>query len=314
MHKVPQFMIAQQHIDKKHSELGGNAWAAPTEDMKPCPDGIGFFRRFGTAMIYWTPATGAHEVHGDICRKWSQLGFERSWLGYPVTDEMDFAEGGRVSSFEHGEIYWWRDTGSIDLNQVRVDYTGLHCFGTTDWDSSTPDGVDEPYAIFGLATASGDHYTKATRIYSTDAGSIRPDLMEVYTGKPYGLVISVQMMEHDSGDPNKYKAAVTAGVGAVVTGATAAMGFIPIVGPGLAAVAGPLLTTVAGDLVDAVNGFLDTGDDVLGLQTIQLTAKQMVVMAHEPNKQDQSIGYKVVSKLFDAQGSSYKVHFGIVPV
>lgn len=311
--KLPQFKIAEQHIDKKHTDLGGNAWASPTEEVKSCSDGIGYFRRYGGAMIYWTPATGAHEVHGDICRKWSQLGFERSWLGYPVSDEMDFAQGGRVSSFQHGEIYWWRDTGAIDLNEVRVDYTGLHCFGTTDWDSSSPDGNDEPYAIFGLVTATKDCYTKTTRIYNTSPGSVRPDLMEVYTGKPNGLMINVLMMEHDLGDPNKYREMVERGVKETSKAVSLALGFIPVVGPLLSVGAAAFLDAVSGDVIEEVNKFLHTEDDILGQQAMLITAKDMVVLSRRPNMHDQAIGYKVVSKLFDAQGSSYKVHFGIVP-
>jgi hypothetical protein len=111
--KVPQFRIADQEIQKKYEHLGSTAWAHPTEEVKPCPDGIGFFRRFGSAMIYWTPATGAHEVHGAILEKWSHLGFERSPLGYPVGDEETAPDGaGRFSRFEKGRVYWSPSTGA----------------------------------------------------------------------------------------------------------------------------------------------------------------------------------------------------------
>ena len=33
------------------------------------------------------------------------MGFERSRLGYPTSDEIDMA-GGRMSNFEHGQIRW----------------------------------------------------------------------------------------------------------------------------------------------------------------------------------------------------------------
>ncbi|HZB49770.1 MAG TPA: hypothetical protein VE547_11820, partial [Mycobacteriales bacterium] len=35
--------------------------------------------------IYWSPDTGAHPVHGDIRARWAQLGWEESYLGFPVT-------------------------------------------------------------------------------------------------------------------------------------------------------------------------------------------------------------------------------------
>jgi uncharacterized protein with LGFP repeats len=68
-------------------------------------DGRGRSRDYEHGSIYWTPQTGAHEVHGAIRDLWASMGFERSKLGYPVSDEMDMP-GGRLSRFEHGEIRW----------------------------------------------------------------------------------------------------------------------------------------------------------------------------------------------------------------
>lgn len=72
----------------------------PAGDETGTPDGIGRFNAFQRGMIYWTPATGAHEIHGDILGKWATLGFERSFLGYPVSDEGNLGViNGRVSNF-----------------------------------------------------------------------------------------------------------------------------------------------------------------------------------------------------------------------
>src|SRR5262249_22560009 len=113
-----------------------------TEELKTS-DGIGRFNRFQNGMIYWTHETGAHEIHGAILTKWEALGFEQSFLGYPISDEGDFPEGGRISIFQRGAIYWWPDTGAIELNEVVVHYTGLNCFGEADDDG--PSNSDEPY-------------------------------------------------------------------------------------------------------------------------------------------------------------------------
>jgi len=79
----------------------------PTTDESPTPDGAGRFNHFEHGSIYWTPATGAHEIHGAIREKWAQLGWERSTLGYPVSDEEPSGQaGGRISRFEHGSIVW----------------------------------------------------------------------------------------------------------------------------------------------------------------------------------------------------------------
>jgi uncharacterized protein with LGFP repeats len=77
----------------------------PTTDETGSPDGRGRFNHFEHGSIYWTPQTGAHEVHGAILGLWANMGFERSRLRYPRSDEMDMP-GGRLSRFEGGEIRW----------------------------------------------------------------------------------------------------------------------------------------------------------------------------------------------------------------
>jgi hypothetical protein len=102
-----------------------NKWAAlgwekgplgyPTSDEKGTPDGVGRYSHFsgsGGASIYWSPKTGAHEVHGAIRTKWAALGWEKGPLGYPVTDEYS-VPGGRESDFRGGRLVWKARTGVI---------------------------------------------------------------------------------------------------------------------------------------------------------------------------------------------------------
>lgn len=78
------------------------------------PDKLGHFNRFQDGSIYWTAKTGAHAVQGPIQDKWASLGWERSWLGYPTSDEQEARDGiGRISYFQHGSIYWSQTTGTI---------------------------------------------------------------------------------------------------------------------------------------------------------------------------------------------------------
>ena len=85
-------------------------------DETVTPDGVGRYNHFQNGSIYWTAITGAHEVHGAIRDRWAALGWERSMLGYPVSDETDEIDGsGRVSLFEHGAIHWKRADGSITV-------------------------------------------------------------------------------------------------------------------------------------------------------------------------------------------------------
>lgn len=57
-------------------------------------------------VIFWTPSTGAHEVHGAIMQTYSSEGWHLSDLGYPTSDEKDLAgvTNGRYNEFQNGVI------------------------------------------------------------------------------------------------------------------------------------------------------------------------------------------------------------------
>lgn len=98
-------------IRVKWAQLG--RWIGyPVTDETGCPDGVGRFNHFEHGSIYWTPRTGAHEVHGAIRDAWAQGGWERGPVGYPTTDEHDHA-GGRANQFERGRITWTAAGGAV---------------------------------------------------------------------------------------------------------------------------------------------------------------------------------------------------------
>jgi hypothetical protein len=106
-------------IDVKYAQLGGSNGflGAPVIVESVTPDGIGRYRHFQGGSIYWTPGTGAHEVHGAIRGKWSSMGWERSFLGYPLTDESTTPDGvGRYNHFQGGSIYWTPGTGAHEVH------------------------------------------------------------------------------------------------------------------------------------------------------------------------------------------------------
>jgi hypothetical protein len=96
--------------------LGGAAGVlgVPITDETTAPDGVGRFNHFQYGSMYWTPSTGAHEVHGAIRDKWASLGWERSPLGYPTSDEFAVS-GGRRNTFVHGSITWTAATGAVSV-------------------------------------------------------------------------------------------------------------------------------------------------------------------------------------------------------
>jgi hypothetical protein len=103
-------------ISDKYSQLGGAGGflGSPTIAESTTPDGVGKFRHYQHGSIYFHPLTGAHEVHGLIRQRWSQLGWELSYLGYPMTDEIDLVDGtGRVTKFQGGELIWRSATNLV---------------------------------------------------------------------------------------------------------------------------------------------------------------------------------------------------------
>lgn len=80
----------------------------PDNAEQTCPDGVGRYKHYKTGeSIYWQPVTGAHLIYGLIKAKWAMLGWERSPLGYPTTDESDTGTGpGRYNNFQDGCIIW----------------------------------------------------------------------------------------------------------------------------------------------------------------------------------------------------------------
>lgn len=251
-------------------------------------------------------------VYGAIGEYYDKLGGSASWLGFPLTDEQALPDdGGRVSTFEHGAIYWWPDTGAIDIRDVIVHYTGLLCFGETDWDQGSDS--DEPYVVIGTLSPLGSGSLR-TQIYAdVDAGESRPDLVEIYRGPPVGLAVSALVMEHDLEDPNQYTAAMTAAVSAGATALGGLAATVPGVGPLLAAAAAALLPTAVGVIVDALNKEFDFDDDVIGFDTPVLSSKALVTMAARKQTEfAKGVGFKFQTALISGQGASYKACFGVV--
>jgi len=68
-------------------------------------------QNFTGGRIYWSPATGAHEVHGAILGHYLTVGGPSSALGLPTTDESPSADGtGRYNNFATGGALYWSPT------------------------------------------------------------------------------------------------------------------------------------------------------------------------------------------------------------
>lgn len=100
-----------------YAKWGEKGWEGgflgfPLTNETTTPDGRGRYNHFEGGSVYWTPQTGAHEVHGSIRARWQALGWERSYLGYPTSDEFSIP-GGKRTNFERGYITWNASNGQV---------------------------------------------------------------------------------------------------------------------------------------------------------------------------------------------------------
>ncbi len=111
------------------------------------PDSAGnYFQDFENACIIST-SKGVFEIHGDIYRKWNQLGREK--FAVPITDETGTPDNiGRYNHFTNGaSIYWTPATGAHAVyGAIRLKWaesgweTSSLAYPTTD-EIPAPDGV-----------------------------------------------------------------------------------------------------------------------------------------------------------------------------
>ncbi len=120
----------------------------PITDETATPDGVGRFNHFQFGSIYWHPSLGAFGVWGGIRQAWERLGWERSRLGYPTSDETATPDGvGRFNHFQFGSIYWHPSLGASGVwgaigqkwQQLRGERGPLGY--TTSDETATADGV-----------------------------------------------------------------------------------------------------------------------------------------------------------------------------
>ena len=88
-------------IRSKYDAMGGQGgYGFPTTNESLASDSVGRYNDFtGGRSIYYTPAGNLVAIYGAIGAKWFGMGRERSLLSYPVLDETDAGNGGRVTYF-----------------------------------------------------------------------------------------------------------------------------------------------------------------------------------------------------------------------
>lgn len=71
--------------------------------------------RFENGSIYWSSATGARALSGEILVRYLDLEAEAGFLGLPVENEKAVARG-MMARFQNGEIYYSNGTGAFEIH------------------------------------------------------------------------------------------------------------------------------------------------------------------------------------------------------
>ncbi|ABS03451.1 LGFP repeat-containing protein [Kineococcus radiotolerans] len=105
-------------------EWAAHGWEAgvlgfPTTDETATPNRAGAYNHFQGGSVYWSPATGAHEVHGAIRATWASYGWEAGAFGFPVSDEYD-VPGGKRADFQGGSMQWTAKDGVTVIGDSAV--------------------------------------------------------------------------------------------------------------------------------------------------------------------------------------------------
>ncbi|MBO0853524.1 MAG: hypothetical protein J2P18_07135 [Nocardia sp.] len=101
-------------IEQAYDRAGGTAALGNPTGPESNAQG-GKFQVFDRGCsIYWSVGTDAHAVCGLIRDKWGALGWERSPLGFPLSDERPAGKdgSGRATQFPSGQILWSQATGA----------------------------------------------------------------------------------------------------------------------------------------------------------------------------------------------------------
>ncbi|GAB7192883.1 hypothetical protein NUM3379_35920 [Kineococcus sp. NUM-3379] len=116
-------------IGVRYEALGGERGllGAPRTPEIRTPNGKGAYVVFDRGSIYWSPQSGAHEVHGAIRDAYAWGGWENGYLGFPTTDEVRTPNGrGAYNVFQGGSVYWSPATGAHAVRGAIRDTWGAH--------------------------------------------------------------------------------------------------------------------------------------------------------------------------------------------
>ena len=121
------------------------------------------------------------------------------------------------------------------------------------------------------------------------------------------MLLNVTLMEHDEGDPYKYRndfdIAVVAAYAKLVATYPQLLFSEPLTGT-------PLASATFG-ISGAIERAVNPGDDVIGTTTRLITADEMRTMANQPSTAERGIEYDFFT-WHRGHGGTYRVYFDII--
>jgi uncharacterized protein with LGFP repeats len=106
-------------LDRYTASGGPAALGFPLADDGPAPGG-GAQVLLPGAGIYWSQATGAHLVRGNLRDRWLSLGGTTGLLGYPTGDDTR-AGVGYLTAFSGGTLFWSQVDGARMVRGALLD-------------------------------------------------------------------------------------------------------------------------------------------------------------------------------------------------
>lgn len=159
------------YIKEKWASLGWETGILgyPSTDELATPDNVGRFNHFSKGgSIYWTSATAAHYIGGAIKAKWAELGWERSALGFPITDELATPDNsGRYNHFQGGSIYWTA-RNNIGAHEVRGAIKVV--WGQLGWENGLGYPISDEFAV---AEGRRSNFERGALIWTAATGQVR---------------------------------------------------------------------------------------------------------------------------------------------
>ena len=268
-------------------------------DQAPCPAGGNHAAAgFNFVLPHDVPGTPTAQTEWRFCGGCHAMFYD----GYD--DKGRCPRGGAHAALGYGFVLPHRPDGEVPAPVVALRYTGMICFGEVDVEL---DGEDEIYILTTAITSENGNPVVRTERHPigvgtyehvNQGGSWDGPVAACYQGPAQDVSIVVTVMEHDEGDPDKYRETVES---------VARAGSIALLGAGI-----PVPDWAEKLAVDLVNGLLDLGDDNLGVVSKSFRRSELLAEADKPRLEEQGVKYTWFT-MHNGEGSTYKAYFDVVP-